>query len=453
VKTPSSAGARIVLIVDDRAETRLSLGQVLKHSGFAVREADTVPAALRILGAAPVDVVLSDIRLEEDDDGIRLLERARVIQPRLPFVLYTGFGSAADAVRAMKLGAEDYLHWPVPSEQIVDALNRALDKRGHLPRESSWPDDAEPWEIVAHSAAMARVVEWTDRAAATDLPVLIVGETGTGKELVARRIHGRSRRSRGPFIAVNCGAIPAGLLETELFGHRKGAFTSAAGDRVGLIEEAAGGSLFLDEIGELPLEMQAAVLRFVDRREVRQIGDNRTRRVDVRLVSATNRSLDQEIQHARFRADLYFRLATLTCVLPPLRDRPEDLEEYVDKWLADTGPVTGVRRIAPEALARLCRHGWPGNFRELHHVLVRAGLTAAGTIELVDVEQALQGTTALLAASGPEAPESPARRELRLALEQHHWILSRTAAHLGISRVQLWRRMNAVGLRKGTFGD
>jgi DNA-binding NtrC family response regulator len=356
-------------------------------------------------------------------------------------ILYTGWADPAEAVRAIKFGAEDYLSLPFPPNRILDAVAGAAAKE-RIPATGD-RQSQKATDIVANSDAMKAVLAWIDRVAPSDAPVLLLGETGTGKELMARRLHEMSLRSREPFVPVNCGGIPSGLAEAELFGHRRGAFTSANADRLGLAEEAHRGTLFLDEIGDLPIDMQVALLRFLDHGEFRRVGENRVRTADVRIVAATNRSIPEDLRSGRFRQDLFFRLSAGACRIPPLRERLEDLNEYVRLWCRRAEPSASARVVTPDGLARLRQHDWPGNTRELANVLTRAALLRGPA--------AIDGETvgaALLSASFTTQPASDAdeRTVLLRALQSNQWHRGRTAAALGMNRTTLWRRIRELKL-------
>jgi DNA-binding NtrC family response regulator len=416
-----------------------------------VDEAGGPVQALAHLRRAPVDVVLSDVRMDADDDGIELLRSIKAQWPSVAVILYTGWADPADAVRAMKLGAEDYLQMPVSADVMMNALRSATEKRHPVLKMSSRADPSAAVDIVAASPAMKAVLQWVTRIAPTDASVLIVGETGTGKELIARAIHAGSARRGGPFVPVNCGAIPAGFLEAELFGYKKGAFTSAAADKPGLVEEAHRGTLFLDEISELPTAMQAGLLRFLDRGELRRLGETRLRHVGVRVVAATNRPLQEEIDHGRFRSDLYFRLGVAICEILPLRDRPEDVDALVNRWCSLDRKTGKVRAVTPEAIARLRQHPWPGNVRELWNVLERAALLSSGDlIGPSDVDAALVDVPFHTQVATDIDGNTDERTRLRFALEKHGWNMAQTATSLGISRVTLWRHVTRLNLRHRT---
>ena len=293
---------------------------------------------------------------------------------------------------------------------------------------------------------MRTVMAWVRSASATKMTVLLLGESGVGKELVAHAVHDASDRRQAAFVPVNCGAFAEPLLATELFGHRRGTFTGAVADRMGLLEQAHRGTLFLDEVAEMSPAMQVALLRFLEDGEVRRVGDTRGRPMDVRVIAATNRPLEDDVSRGRFRSDLYYRLSVATCIVPPLRDRPEDLEALVKRWVPEITAqlAPAVREVTRGARARLRKHAWPGNVRELRNVLQRAVLLAKGSrVDVAEVTRAIEDMA--IPASGADA--DPGERErLLAALNHHHWKLGPTAAALGMSRTTLWRRMKELGL-------
>jgi two-component system response regulator PilR (NtrC family) len=434
---------RRILVVDDQVTVRDSMRVLLEQADYAIEEAGSIGDAISRLDALSIDLVISDIRMDAPDDGMELLRLIRMRWAFLPVVLYTGWPDAAQAVSAIKLGADDYLSLPVSPEGVVRSVAIAMRKspRANLLPE---PKSSHAPEIVARSHQMQAVLRFVSRLAASDAPVLILGETGVGKEVVARAIHTQSSRCARPFVAVNCGAIPEGFAEVELFGHRKGAFTSAAFDRAGLVEVAAGGTLFLDEIGDLPLKMQPSLLRFLETAEYRRLGESRSRSVSVRVLSATNRSLPLEVKARRFRDDLYFRLAVITCPIPPLRQRVEDLKEFIDRWEAQQ---QGRRMITREGLDALMDHHWPGNVRECNNLLERLSILYDGAIGRRQIAQALADASSG-DLDGNARNDTPDRLRLQGLLDQYDWKVSRAASALGISRVTLWRRMRQLNVNR-----
>ncbi|HZM71180.1 MAG TPA: sigma-54 dependent transcriptional regulator [Candidatus Cryosericum sp.] len=379
-----------VLIVEDEAYVRASLDELLRARGFDVSLAAGVEEALVSLARAPVDVVLTDLKMP-GGGGLELVRRVRASSPEMPVVVLTGHGTVPSAVECIKSGASDYLLKPIDPEALEAALDRAL-LAGALRREVAYLRGAagtgDTVRIIGRSARWMQVMQMAQAVAATDSTVLLLGESGTGKELVARQIHALSRRSGGPYVRVNCAAIPVEMWESEFFGHRRGAFTGAAGDRDGRFRLAHRGTLFMDEVGAMPLPAQAKILRVLQDGEFDRLGDEQPTRVDVRVIAATNSDLEADVAAGRFRQDLYYRLDVVRMALPALRDRPDDIPLLIEGFLEDVSARLGRRRpgIAPATMAELQAYHWPGNVRELRNVLERALILNPGdTLAGVDL--------------------------------------------------------------------
>jgi DNA-binding NtrC family response regulator len=365
-----------VLLVDDEPRILSLLHSLLKGEGLEVLSERTGEAAIGRLRAEPLDLVITDIRMTPID-GMEVFRVARAEQPDIPVILLTAYGAVDTAIEAMKGGAFDYLTKPFKVDELLVTVRRALDyrrlvlERDHLRQELSANYGFA--NVVAQSAPMRNICEMIKRIAPTDTTVLIVGESGTGKEVVARAIHGGSRRKGKPFVAVNCAAIPEPLLESEMFGHVKGAFTGASANREGIFEAANGGTLFLDEIGAMPLGLQSKFLRVLQEREVRPVGGSGSRAVDVRVLAASNVDLEKRVAEEAFRQDLYYRLAVIPLVVPPLRDRQEDILPLVRHFLRRETPDPGRQiRLSRKAMEILCGYPWPGNVRELENAVKHA---------------------------------------------------------------------------------
>jgi DNA-binding NtrC family response regulator len=401
-----------VLVVEDEAYVRESLVAMLRARGFEATAAASVAEAEARLGRSPTDVVLSDLRLPQAD-GLELVRRLQATAPDLPVVILTGHGDVSSAVACLKAGASDYLLKPAEPEALEVALERALAGRS-LRREVRYlRSAAEAADVpLGDSAPWSRAMAMVAAAAPTDSTVLLLGESGTGKELLARRLHALSGRSTGPFVRVNCAAVPLEMWESEFFGHRKGSFTGAGADREGRFQLAHRGTLLLDEVGAMPAAGQAKLLRAIQDGEFERLGDEQPTRVDVRIVAATNSDLEGEVQQGRFRADLYFRLNVVRIVVPPLRDRPDDLALLARRFAEEVAARLGQPppQVPPETLARLRAYPWPGNVRELRNVIERA--------LILDPQRGLQGLELLPAAGGhtPAEPEAGADLNLREAL-------------------------------------
>ncbi len=375
---------RNVLIVDDEESMRHLLSVILRDRGYDARAVSNGEEALRELGARDYDVVLSDVRMPRMD-GLRLLAEVQRLQPELTFIVMSAYGSHDSALEAMKAGAYDYVSKPFKPDEVVLVLRKA-EERERLFRENRRLRrelaSAYRFEnVVGTSEAMAEVLRQVRKVAPIKTTVLLAGESGTGKELVARALHELSPRASFPFVAVNCGAIPGELLESELFGHVKGAFTDASRNKMGLVAEADGGTLFLDEVGELPLALQVKLLRFLQEEEIRRVGDNRSERVAVRVVAATARDLARAVEAGDFREDLYYRLNVVGIRLPPLRERPGDIpllaRHFLGKY-ARLRPDRPVAAISDAALEAMQAYRWPGNVRELEHAIERAVVLCDG---------------------------------------------------------------------------
>ncbi|GMV44335.1 MAG: sigma-54-dependent Fis family transcriptional regulator [Myxococcales bacterium] len=379
-----------ILVIDDEKSFGEMVGTILRKEGYAVDLATTGEQALAALGRDPYDLVLCDVQMPEMG-GLDLLRALDRLHLRPTTIMMSAYGSNETALECMKLGAYDYIAKPFKGDELLLTLRKA-EERERLRRENaalkaSQSRSASFDTIVARSEPMMRLFRVIQKIAAYKSTVLITGESGTGKELVAHAIHNHSPRAKGPFVPVNCGAIPENLLESELFGYVKGAFTDAWQNKRGLFEEANGGTLFLDEIGELPLALQVKLLRVLQEEEIRRVGDTRSTRIDVRVVAATVRDLAAEVKRGAFREDLYYRLNVLPIHVVPLRDRPEDIPLLVDHFIKQTAARlgVGVDRVLPDALKCLMEYGWPGNVRELENTIERAIVLAEGDAVTVDV--------------------------------------------------------------------
>lgn len=367
------ADPRLLIVEDDRAHAE-ALKAVLEREAYVVEIADSFMAAQDRLGVRAFDLVLSDLRLG-DGDGLELLAVLKEHHPRTSMILITGYGSIETAVEAMRLGAADYLAKPVSFDELKARVGRELEKR-HLAKDNrelraELHRRFRMQGVIGDSAPMRQVFELVRRAGPTDATVMILGESGTGKELVARSLHRMSRRSEDRFVAINCAALSDTLIESELFGHAKGAFTGAESAKIGKFAFADGGTLFLDEIGDMPIGTQAKLLRVLEDKEVIPVGANESQKVDVRIISATNRNLLERVHQGKFREDLFYRLAVVQVPLPALRQRPEDISDLVSYFTSQFEEQHGkqIRAIRPEVMEQLQNHAWPGNVRELRNVV------------------------------------------------------------------------------------
>ena len=399
-----AARARI-LLVDDERYVRDSLVELLSIEGYACAAAGSMPEALELLGSFAPAVVLTDLSMPSGD-GLELLAAIRRAGSHVPVVLMTGVGTVRDAVAAIQGGAYDFLQKPVDASQLRLVLRRAVEHQELVREVRNLREVARPGggrELVGGSAAMARVRQLIEQVAATDATVLVTGESGTGKELVAEHLHLRSARARKPLVRVNCAAIPTTLFESEFFGHRRGAFSGAVADRTGRFAEAEGGTIVLDEIGTLPGEMQAKLLRVLENGEYQVVGESRTRVSDARVIALTNEALAERVQKGEFRADLYYRLAVFPIAMPPLRAHREDIPEIAVALLGTT--LARIGGFGPGAVEVLASHDWPGKVRELRNLLERAAIVGgngpldAGLLRAL-IEPALAGTAPASALSG-----------------------------------------------------
>ena len=422
-----------VLVVDDRLEMAEMLADGLRESYDPLPLASSREALAR-LEKERVDALVTDLRMPELD-GMQLLAASRRLDPRRPVIIMTAYAAIDSAIEAIRQGASHYLTKPFRLEELAIFLGRALDeskvRREAAALRATLRESFAPEGFVARSGAMQAVLDVVRRVARTDAPVLLTGETGTGKGLVARTIHAESDRAGGPFVTVNCAALPEALLESELFGHVRGAFTGATQDRAGLFAEASGGTLLLDEIGEIPPALQAKLLHVLESRTVRPVGASRERPVDVRILAATHRDLRERVQAGTFREDLLYRLDVVPIHLPPLRERPEDLPLLLEAFLAAARarhPTSQVERISPDAIAALLEYRWPGNVRELAHVVERLVLlTPHAEVERADLPVVVREQPA--EASPGFGDEIVPVRELQRRYAS--WALARCGGHRG----------------------
>ena len=453
---------RWILVVDDDQTHCEMLGEALRRAGFLVELAGSGEEALDKGGRRGYDAVFSDIKMTPLS-GMDVLESFRKVAPDTPVVLLTAFGSVETAIQAMKRGAFDYVGKPVNLDELVMVATRAVEHR-RLVCENRYLRSAHSGRLRAvsllgQSRKMVEVFKLIGKVAPSRTAVLIQGESGTGKELVARAIHDNSPRAASPFIAVNCSAIPESLIESELFGHIKGAFTGAHAFRRGLLEESSGGTCFLDEVGDLSSAGQAKLLRVLQEREIRRVGSNESVPLDLRIIAASRRNLPQAIKAGQFREDLLYRLNTVTIELPPLRERPEDIPLLAEFFLARYGteretPIVG---LTTEAMAVLSQYPWPGNVRELEHVIERAVALATHTILSVDdlPPEVIQPAAENLADMDIEGDTLDAlKRERVLAvLESAKGDKEQAARLLGVSRRTVYRLIDRYGLERKTQAE
>jgi len=453
-----------ILVVEDEAAMRLALSGLLEKEGYDVTLASSAKEGLAAIEDGAFDLVLTDLNLGKGGSGLDVLAASRRAREEAPVIVITAHGSERAAVEAMQKGASHYVPKPFDNDELRLVIARELE-RTRLAREHRLllervARDQGLGALVGSGPAMRRVFDTIARVAETDLGVLIRGESSTGKELVARAIHDRSARRARPLVAVNCAAISADLVESELFGHEKGAFTGADARRIGRFEAAAGGTILLDEIGDMPLATQAKVLRVLEARTFERVGSTTAIKTDARVIAATHRDLAEEAKQNRFRGDLYYRLRVVEIVLPALRERPEDVASLAARFAQElaTHLHRAPKPFAPAALAALARHPWPGNVRELKHVVEQASVLAPGdAIEESDLglaHAALEGEAprwhpgAQHAEARRAAIERFERRWVGDALAAHGGNVSKTATAIGMTRQSLSQKLRELGLRE-----
>jgi two-component system, NtrC family, response regulator HydG len=450
---PQGAPAR-VLVVDDQRNMRATTALLLRDAGYAVAEAEDGAAAVARVAAEPFDVVLTDVRMGTVD-GMEVLRATLEAAPTTQVIVMTAYGTIEAAVEAIRRGAYDYIAKPFQEDELLLRVGKAVEKRRLLGEVSLLRRDFQARygldHIVGRSAVLRELLDRILRVAVTDATVLVTGESGTGKELVARALHAASRRSDKPFVPVNCAAITETLLESELFGHARGAFTGATRARRGLFEEASGGTLFIDEIGETAPGSQAKLLRAIQEGEIRRVGESLPVKVDVRVIAATNQNLKLAVAEKRFREDLYYRLNVVPLRVPPLRERREDVPILTQHFLERYAERTGERKtLSAEAIQKLMEYPWPGNVRELENMIEQAAALAPHT-ELSDRDIRFEGP-ALGHGGGAnvqtlaEAVDAAERRVIEGAVARAQGDLGRVARELAISSTTLWRKMKRLGL-------
>lgn len=447
--------AQRVMVVDDETKMQRVLEIMLKRMGHEVECAGTAEEALQVLQGTPADLVISDLRMP-GIGGIGLLKSLREQGNEVPIIIMTAHGTIESAVEAMKLGACDYIVRPFDVDALELAINRIL-AAGQMRRQNDFlrHEVEKGWgEFIGHSAPMQQVYELIRQVAPSKTTVLITGETGTGKELVARAVHRASPRSDALFVPINCAAIPADILESELFGYEKGAFTGAVKTRIGKFEMAEGGTLFLDELTEMPMALQAKLLRVLQENVIERLGSNRSIPIDIRIIAATNRDPRQAVADGKLREDLYYRVNVFNISLPPLRERRDDIPALVSSFLASHALIGNV---SPNALACLQRYDWPGNVRELQNVIERAAVLSHGSpIEPHHLPQEMQGqakvaqapadTMALVSLELGPAVDALETRMIAAALKQSGDNKSKAARLLDISERSLWYKLKKLNI-------
>jgi two-component system nitrogen regulation response regulator NtrX len=458
-----------ILVVDDEAEIRRSVRMILEYEGYDVIDASTGPEGLSLVERETPDLVFLDIKMQ-GMDGLEALQRIRQVNEGLPVVIISGHATVSTAVEATKLGAFDFIEKPLASERVLVTIRNALDQTRLQSENRTLKRAAEArHQMVGESPALRQIWDAIKRAAPTNATVLLLGESGVGKELVARSIHRNSLRSRERFVQVNCAAIPEELIESELFGHEKGSFTGATEKQIGKFEQADRGTIFLDEVGDMSAKTQAKVLRVLQEGEVERLGSARTIKVDVRVIAATNKDLEQEIEKGTFREDLYFRLSVIPIRVPPLRDRREDIPALVRHFVDLFGRENNRKpqRFTPAALDYLQKARWKGNVRELRNTVERLLIMTPGdVIDLDDLRDAVRADAAkaapATAAAEPnerdrpgtlrEFKESAERAFLVDKLRENAWNISKTAEVIGTPRSNLYKKLEQYAISQENDG-
>lgn len=445
-----------ILIVDDNDAVRRNIAIALKRDGYLIKEARTGDHALKLIKKNNFDVIISDVRMEGNIDGLEVLEFSRRYFPDVGFILMTAYGTVDDAVRAIRNGAYEYVEKPFREEQLKLAVKKAIEHNSLRMRvrqlERQWREKFGLDHIITANGEMQGLIKKAIAVASTESNILITGESGTGKELIAGVIHTCSDLKDRPFVPVNCGGLPEQLLESELFGHVKGAFTGAVSYKRGLVEEADGGTLFLDEIAETSQALQVKLLRFVQNGEIRRVGDNETRYVKVRIIAATNRNLVKAMESGAFREDLYYRIAVIPLHLPPLRDRAEDIPLLAQHFLRrySTKLQKNVENLTPRAMDALKQYHWPGNVRELMNAIEHGvALCVSRELDIDLLPQRLLSSLETMADGNchPLTLEEVEKNHILRVLSTTNWNQKKACEILNLSKATLYRRLKAYGIK------
>jgi two-component system nitrogen regulation response regulator NtrX len=457
-----------ILVVDDEAEIRRSVRMILEYEGYDVQEAASGPEGLGLIEREPPDLVFLDIKMGGGLDGLETLEKIRQVNEALPVVIISGHGTVSTAVEATKLGAFDFIEKPLASERVLVTIRNALDQTRLVDENRTLKRAVEArHQMVGESVSLRQIWDAIKRAAPTNATVLLLGESGVGKELVARAIHRNSLRSRDRFIQVNCAAIPEELIESELFGHEKGSFTGATEKQIGKFEQADRGTIFLDEVGDMSAKTQAKVLRVLQEGEVERLGSARTIKVDVRVIAATNKDLEAEIERGNFREDLYFRLSVIPIRVPALRDRREDIPALVRHFVDIFSRESNRRpmRFSPAALDFMQKARWKGNVRELRNTVERLLIMTPGDmIDVDDLRDVVRvetrpvvvaetvGGNNMAPGTLREFKESAERKFLVEKLRENAWNISKTAEVIGTPRSNLYKKLEQYAITQESDG-
>lgn len=445
-----------ILIADDDPLVRESLREILTYRGYSCLEAGDGKEAISCLSENHVELLLLDLKLPRID-GMEVLKQGLDMYPDLPVIMISGHGTIQLAVEATKIGAYDFLEKPLEAERTLLTVRNALERSSLVhQRNQLIQQTRQRYQMIGSSPAMKKIFSLIEKAATSQAKVLIIGENGTGKELIARAVHNNNDRAAGNFVTVNCAAIPENLIESELFGHEKGAFTGAYSTHQGKFEQADKGTLFLDEVGDTSLMVQAKILRAVEEGIIQRVGGEKSIAVDIRIIAATNKDLHQEMQQGNFREDLFYRLNVITIYVPPLRDRREDIDELSYYFLHQFCEANGIaqKTLHRKGLATLLHYDWPGNVRQLRNVIERlVVLSENRIITATETDEALQKIV-----PNPQEPIYTTLRDAREQFERefilktllsHHWKIQPAADTLGIERTHLWKKMKRYGIKKG----
>lgn len=440
-----------ILVIDDEEQLRKLLVRIISLEGFTVREADSFRTAEKILQQHPVEVILSDVRLP-DGNGVDHVTQFKKNYPAIEIILLTAFGNIPDSVQAIKNGAFDYIVKGNENDRIIPLLHQALEKVEKTRQQAVKiikNADTGFGSVIGKDPKILASIELAKKVAITDAPVLLLGETGTGKEVFANAIHQNSRRAKKTMVAINCSAFTKELLEAELFGHKQGAFTGATKDKTGLVEVANGGTIFLDEIGELPIDLQAKLLRFLENGEFIKLGDVKTSHVDTRIIAATNRDLEKEISQGHFREDLYYRINVFQVHLPPLRERLADIPLLAEELIKSLAPALGKKEvsISKEALELLSRHAWKGNIRELKNILQRS-IVLTDDDEIKAENLPVEILTEKTAGAHSQSLAEVEKQHIIKMLSVTQGNKTKTAQLLGIGLATLYRKLEEYNLPK-----
>ncbi len=444
-----------ILIVDDEKNIRRTLSMILSSEGFLADEAATAREATEKIRKTPYDLILLDVKLP-DDDGIRLIDDIKAINPSAYIIMISGHANIQNAVEAIKKGAYDFFEKPLDRERVLISINHCIEKKNLCEELAALKEMKRDEEIIGRSEKILEVLEIIKKVSPTNARVFITGESGTGKELVAKYIHQNSKRKQFPFIKVNCAAIPSELIESELFGYEKGAFSGANDSKKGLVELADRGTLFLDEIADMSLAAQAKILRVIQTGEFSRLGSERFQSVDIRVIAATNKDIRRLISEEKFREDLFFRLNVVSVNMPPLRERRDDIPLFVERFIENVCRENGLikKRISENALKKLVEYNWPGNVRELKNVIESLVILSEEIIDEKDLPDFISEKDEYSPSGSLKKTKEDVERKMILdALEKSDWIIAKAARILGVERTTLHKRLKALGIKRAKQGE